>query len=96
VDTIDTVLGEYIDNPEVFHCKADTGNFFEETGTSYFWNNALNGQNVTSLNFLGIVEDKSGIPVITDKENFHLHWGDEVNILYADGHTDKNLILRVE
>ena len=34
--------------------------------------------------------------MIADKENFHLYRGDEVNILYADGHTDKNLILHVE
>ena len=96
VPTIDTVLAEYTDSLEIFHCKADDGNHFHTSGSSYFWNNTLNGQHVTKLNFMGIVEDPRGIPVVFDKENFHVSRGDEVNILYADGHIDKNIVLRAE
>ena len=96
VPTIDTVLAEYTDSQEIFHCAADDGNHFQKTGSSNFWNNTLNGQHVTKLNFLGVFKDPRGIPVVFDKENFHVSRGDEVNILYADGHIDKDIVLRAE
>lgn len=88
---IDTVLDEYAGNPQVFHCKADNRGLFEKTGSSYLWNHLLNGQNLTSLNFMGFIKDSSRIPLISDKENFHKFRDVEVNILYVDGHAAKDI-----
>ncbi|MEY4484533.1 MAG: hypothetical protein RL693_1985 [Verrucomicrobiota bacterium] len=88
---IDTVLNEYADNPQVFHCKADNRGLYEKTGSSYLWNSLINGQNITSLNFMGFIKDGSRIPLISDKENFHKFRDVEVNILYVDGHAAKDI-----
>ena len=61
------------------------------TGTSYYWNVALNGQALGSLNFLNFIEDHSRIPILSDKEGFHPYTDNKVNILYADGHATKEL-----
>jgi prepilin-type processing-associated H-X9-DG protein len=88
---IDTVLLDYTDNKEVFHCIADNKQLFEKTGSSYLWNHLLNGQNTASMDFMGFIKDSVRIPVVSDKENFHKHQGVEVNILYADGHVAKEV-----
>lgn len=88
--SIDTVLGTYVKDARVFACPADDGNFARDTGTSYFWNTALNGQPVGALRFL-VIEDQSRIPVISDKEGFHPYQANKVNILFADGHATKEL-----
>ena len=95
VAVLDNTLDEYIDGEEVFQCPADDAGLFEETGTSYFWNSLLNGQQASNANLLGLIKSAKGIPVISDKENFHRWRGDEVNILYADGHVDKELRFNV-
>ena len=90
--SIDTVLLEYTGgSTEVFRCPADDANLYPTSGTSYLWNSTLNGQHSAKLNFLGVTDQNIGIPVIADKENFHRRRGDEVNILYADGHVDKEV-----
>jgi prepilin-type N-terminal cleavage/methylation domain-containing protein/prepilin-type processing-associated H-X9-DG protein len=96
VPVIDTALLEYVDSADVFRCPSDRKNFFETTGTSYFWNNLLNGQRASNTNFLGLVRSPKGIPAISDKENFHKSRGHEVNILYIDGHVDKELQFNVD
>jgi prepilin-type N-terminal cleavage/methylation domain-containing protein/prepilin-type processing-associated H-X9-DG protein len=88
---LETVLAEYAGSPAVFHCEADTKHLFETTGSSYLWNSLLNGQNVASLEFMGFVKNSSGIPVVSDKENFHKYRDPQVNILYADGHVAKEI-----
>lgn len=88
---LDTVLSAYVENPQVFHCKADNRNLYEKTGSSYLWNNLINGQNIASLNFMGFIHDGSRIPLISDKENFHKFRDVEVNILYVDGHAAKDI-----
>jgi prepilin-type N-terminal cleavage/methylation domain-containing protein/prepilin-type processing-associated H-X9-DG protein len=90
-DTIDNTLDGYVDDPDVFRCPADNKHFFENTGTSYMWNNLLNGQHVSSLSMMGIIRDGSRIPVISDKENFHKYRDVEVNILYVDGHVAREI-----
>lgn len=87
---IDNTLDEYTESKEVFHCRADHGQFFEKTGTSYFWNTLLNDQNIASLRFLA-TREANRIPVISDKENFHRYQGIEVNILFADGAVKKDM-----
>jgi len=86
---IDNTLDAYASEPAVFACPADT-HIAADTGTSYYWNVALNGQSVTSLNFLQLTHDQSRIPVLSDKQGFH----QKVNILYADGHVTKEVMFK--
>jgi len=90
VPVIDNTLGKYVTDPGIFTCPAD-GKYAQASGTSYIWNVALNGQTLGSLNFIGLVEQHSRIPILADKEGFHLYTEDKVNILYADGHATKDL-----
>jgi prepilin-type N-terminal cleavage/methylation domain-containing protein/prepilin-type processing-associated H-X9-DG protein len=96
-DVIDTVLARYVPQKGVFACPSDTKKrFAEKTGTSYFWNSGLNEQRLASLNFLKLSEDHSRIPVMGDKEGFHIYQPEKVNLLYADGHASKELVFRTE
>ena len=88
---MDTVLADYTDNKDVFCCKADNKGLYHKSGTSYVWNNLLNAQNASSMDFMGLVRDGSRIPVMSDKENFHKYRDVQVNILYADGHVAKEI-----
>lgn len=88
--TIDTALAPYVTSPDLFRCPGDEEGLCATTGTSYFWNNLLNNQPTASLRFL-LTTDQTRIPVLSDKENFHRGIGDEVNILYADGHVEKEV-----
>ena len=88
---IDSALLPYTGDPKAFRCPADSKKLWEKTGTSYIWNNLVNGQNVASLDFFGIAKIGSRIPVMSDKENFHKYRDVEVNILYADGHVAKEI-----
>lgn len=90
-EAIDNTLDEYLEDERVFCCKGDMKGLCEETGTSYLWNNLLNGQDVSSLNFFGFIKDGKRIPVISDKEGWHKYRDVQVNILYADGHADKDI-----
>lgn len=90
-DALDNTLAEYVQDPDAFRCPADNKHFFEKTGTSYVWNNLLNGQHTASLSMMGIIKDGSRIPVVSDKENFHKYREVEVNILYADGHVAREI-----
>ena len=89
---IDNTLDRYLSGGRgVFSCSADRQGFGERSGTSYLWNSTLNGQVLASLNFLGLVDDLSHIPILSDKEGFHPYVDNKVNILYADGHATKDL-----
>ena len=90
VAVIDNTLDKYIAGKAVFACPADR-RFAAATGTSYIWNNALNGQSLASLNFLKVIDQTGRIPVLGDKEGFHPYIENRVNILYADGHASKDL-----
>ena len=90
-ETIDNTLNEYADDLRVFRCSADSKRLYETTGTSYLWNNLLNGQDTSSLNVFGFIKDGTRIPVIFDKEGWHKYRDVQVNILYADGHVDKDV-----
>lgn len=92
---IDTVLLEYVTDEEIFKCPADHEGIFEKSGSSYFWNSLINGQKLGNMDLLGLTRAEAGIPLVSDKENFHKHVGDEVNILYADGHVTRRLQLVV-
>jgi prepilin-type N-terminal cleavage/methylation domain-containing protein/prepilin-type processing-associated H-X9-DG protein len=97
VPVIDNTLSTYITNPAVFACPADVNGFAQSTGTSYFWNVAINGQTATNLSFLPLLlgsqntQLPSQIPILADKEGFHPYLANKVNVLYADGHATKDL-----
>lgn len=90
VPVIDNTLDKYVTAKSVFACPADR-KFATASGTSYLWNVTLNGQTLGNLNFMGLVDEHSRIPILADKEGFHPYTKDKVNILYADGHATKEL-----
>jgi prepilin-type N-terminal cleavage/methylation domain-containing protein len=81
---LDTELAPYLGDKAVFKCPSDRGGLAERTGTSYFWNNLVSGQNAADMNFLGN-QDITHIPLVSDKEAFHPYQQPRVNLLYADG-----------
>ena len=89
---LDNTLNKYTENPAVFLCPADHL-YGQASGTSYSWNVALNGQPLSNLNFLGVLNVPSKVPILGDKEGFHRHLKDQVNILYGDGHVTQGLRL---
>lgn len=93
---IDNTLNAYVEDTQVFRCPSDHKHFFEQTGTSYMWNNLLNGQPVAGLSMMAFIKDGSRIPVIGDKEGFHQYRDVKVNILYADGHVAKEIKFLVD
>lgn len=94
--SIDQVLLPYVIDEFTFRCPADHEGLFEETGTSYFWNSLVNGQKFGNMDLLGLIDKPGGIPIVSDKENFHEDVGDGVNILYADGHVKREIQFSVE
>ena len=94
-DAIDTVLKPYLTDMRVFNCPADERKLWETSGTSYLWNWKLSGQKLAALrvSFVakGIIDEASRIMVMGDKEGFHPHLTNNVNVLYADGHTSNEL-----
>jgi prepilin-type N-terminal cleavage/methylation domain-containing protein/prepilin-type processing-associated H-X9-DG protein len=91
---INVVLLPYVGgNSNVFSCPSDTQMNFTITGSSYFWDTLLNGQDAEHLSIMDTVFPLHQIPVVFDKDKFHLARGDAraINYLYADGHL-KNLM----
>jgi len=80
IPVLDTVLLSYFESPEAFKCPADS-KFYDASGSSYLWNSTQSGLLVSELAFFGIKDRPDKIPLITDKEAWHLG---KVNFLYAD------------
>ncbi|MBA4146517.1 MAG: type II secretion system protein [Verrucomicrobia bacterium] len=93
VATVDVVLKGHLGSTNVLRCPSDREVIFEQTGSSYFWNNLLNGQDASALKLLGKKYSSDQIPVFFDFEKFHAARGagKDVNYLYADGHIKKLL-----
>jgi prepilin-type processing-associated H-X9-DG protein len=93
VPSPDLVLSNQLGNLNVLRCPSDRKQIFEKTGSSYAWNNLLNGQDAEHLEVFGMSFNPHQIPVMYDKESFHIARGESksVNYLYADGHI-KNLL----
>jgi prepilin-type N-terminal cleavage/methylation domain-containing protein len=89
----DQVLSNYLGNVRVLKCPSDNRNIYEQTGSSYSWNNLLNGEDAEHLTAFGMMFDPHQIPLMYDKEGFHSARGANKaqNFLYADGHI-KNLL----
>lgn len=91
----DIGLKTYLGNPKLLRCPSDQQQIFEATGSSYSWNNLLNGQPADKFNVLNLLFDPHQMPVMFDKEAFHAARGEGrgVNFLYADGHIKNLLVL---
>jgi prepilin-type N-terminal cleavage/methylation domain-containing protein len=89
----DIVLSNCLGNVNVLRCPSDRKQLFEKTGSSYSWNNLLNGEDADHLTALGLSFAPHQIPLMYDKEGFHAARGPSKaqNFLYADGHI-KNLL----
>jgi prepilin-type N-terminal cleavage/methylation domain-containing protein/prepilin-type processing-associated H-X9-DG protein len=103
----DQVLSNHLGNLNVLHCPSDkwlpgkplgfpqkAPTYFEQTGCSFSWNDLLNGQDADHLSALGLKFDPHQMPLMFDKEKFHIARGEHKakNFLYADGHI-KNLLV---
>ncbi len=92
VPALDTVLRPYVAGKrEVFQCPADAKDLFAVTGTSYFWNFTVSGQDIGKLFSIVGGTEPTRVPLVSDKEGFHADIPDRVLILYADGHVSKEL-----
>ncbi len=91
--SMDLVLSNYVGNLQVMRCPSDNQRLFEQTGSSYSWVSALNGQNADNLDLLGVFTKPNQIPLMLDKDKFHIRRGADKgqNWLFADGHL-RNLI----
>ncbi len=91
--TINAVLSNHLGNARVLLCPSDRKQIFERTGSSYWWNVLVNGQDAERLSVLAVQFDPHNIPILFDKESFHATLGSKrgVNYLYADGHI-RNLL----
>jgi hypothetical protein len=89
----DQVLSNQLGNLKVLQCPSDNRRLFQQTGSSYAWNNLLNGEDADHLKILGMNFNPHQIPLMFDKEKFHAARGPTraQNFLYADGHI-KNLL----
>jgi prepilin-type N-terminal cleavage/methylation domain-containing protein/prepilin-type processing-associated H-X9-DG protein len=103
----DVVLSNQLGNLNVLACPSDKWasdtplpypqkppTYFAQTGSSYSWNNLLNGEDADHLSALGLQFAPQAMPLMYDKENFHIARGENKakNFLYADGHI-KNLLV---
>ena len=79
----------------VFCCPSDNVQVFQQTGSSYSWNNLVNGQDADRLQIFATAYPMTIIPLVFDKQSFHALLGSKraVNYLYADGHIKNLLIL---
>ncbi len=89
----DLVLTNYLGVIKILQCPSDDQQLYEKTGSSFSWNNLVNGQDAEHLKVMGMDFDPHQIPLMYDKDAFHKARGDKkgVNYLYADGHI-KNLL----
>jgi prepilin-type N-terminal cleavage/methylation domain-containing protein len=103
----DQVLSNQLGNLNVLWCPSDNKwtnslvpfpqkprTIFGQTGSSYSWNNLLNGEDADHLSALGLQVAPLRMPLMYDKEQFHILRGPKraQNWLYADGHI-KNLLI---
>ncbi len=86
-NAVGQVLGRQLGSPAVLRCPADRERYFEDTGSSYFWNFLLNGQRADAVRIMGLPLKENGIALFSDKAGFHAARGPgkAKNHLYADG-----------
>jgi prepilin-type N-terminal cleavage/methylation domain-containing protein len=97
-NTIADVLARQLGNPQVLRCPSDRQKFFEDTGSSYFWNFLLNGQRADALKIFGLPLKENGVALFSDQADFHAARGPGKgkNHLYADGAVKTFRTLEIE
>jgi len=92
---INVVLSNQLGSLQVLCCPSDNAQVFQQTGSSYSWNNLVNGQDADHLQIFATAYALTKIPLVFDKQSFHAALGTNraVNYLYADGHIKNLLIL---
>jgi prepilin-type N-terminal cleavage/methylation domain-containing protein/prepilin-type processing-associated H-X9-DG protein len=84
------VLAPYVGNvSNVFKCPYDKGisNYFTLEGSSYEWDYAMNGKQISNPKLFLFSLDPGKAPLMYDYENFHVGGTNGAkNVLYADGH----------
>ena len=93
-EAIDNTLDAYTQGKAVFECPSDRGEA-KKSGTSYYWNVALNAQMASGLNFFQNY-NQAEIPILADKAAYHPYLENKVNLLYADGHAEKTLTFKTK
>ena len=91
---IDNTLDAYTQGKAIFACPSDGGEAVR-SGTSYYWNVALNGQMTGGLNFFQNF-NQTEIPILADKAAYHPYLENKVNLLYADGHAEKTFTFQTK
>jgi prepilin-type N-terminal cleavage/methylation domain-containing protein len=83
---------------QVLRCPGDRERWFEDTGSSYFWNFLLNGQPADRLRVFGLTVRDNRIALFSDKAGFHAARGRgrEKNHLYSDGAVKNFFVLETE
>ena len=97
-NAIADVLARQLGNPRVLRCPSDRERFFEDTGSSYFWNFLLNGQRADALRVFGLPVKEDGVALFSDQADFHAARGKGKgkNHLYADGAVKTFFTLEME
>jgi len=95
---INTVLSNQLGSLQVLLCPSDNARIFQLTGSSYAWNNLVNGQNADHLQIFATSYVQTTIPLVMDKQAFHATLGPKcgVNYLYADGHVKNIFTLQAQ
>ena len=90
-----TVLAPQLGNVAVLNCPSDNQQLYQQTGSSYSWNNLLNGQVASQLQVMGMNFTLNSIPLMFDKASFHKARGPNkgVNYLYGDNHIQNLLVV---
>ena len=61
-----TVLAPQLGNVAVLACPSDNQGLYQQTGSSYSWNNLLNGQVADHLQVMGMNFTQNSIPLMFD------------------------------
>jgi prepilin-type N-terminal cleavage/methylation domain-containing protein len=86
---IHDVLFPYLKVKEIFRCPADTL-YYTEEGTSYEWNQYVNGYHYDAQPDFQTAPyfSRNEVPLIFDIDNFHI---ENKNILFPDARVDKTM-----
>jgi len=74
-------------SPELFRCPQDRKGVFRQTGSSYEWNQALNGRLLHRLNREDTGPGDHATYLMRDAEPWHAQG--TRNVVFADGHAGK-------
>jgi prepilin-type N-terminal cleavage/methylation domain-containing protein/prepilin-type processing-associated H-X9-DG protein len=85
-----TALTNELPEAEVWRCPAES-EFYEIEGLSYEWNTFLSGLALHHSVIYSVLSGRNAakVPLLSDFEKFH-DSGRARNVLYADGHVDRN------